>query len=129
MTIQDNAKILYVEDDEAIRELTSEILRSNGYDVVAASSSEEALRAFDAHDRFDLLVTDLRLPGIDGRELVKRARQTQADLRVVMVTGYPGEAAREDASVDERSTLLGKPFTLRQLLGCVRSALSQRLAT
>lgn len=121
MSSEPVAKILYVEDDEAVREMTRDILTSSGYEVVAASNAEAALAALAMHSHFDLLLTDLGLPGMDGRELVQRAQLNQADLRVVLVTGYGGADAASLTSPN--TSLLQKPFTLRELLHSVRQAL------
>lgn len=117
------AKILYVEDDEAVREMTQDILESSGYDVIAASNAETALTAIETHGRFDLLLTDLSLPGMDGRELAQRAQANQNDLRVVLVTGYAGADADSTSHLPPATGLLRKPFTLRELLNSVRQAL------
>lgn len=116
------AKILYVEDDEAIREMTREILESCGYDVVAASNAETALAALQSH-RFDLLLTDLRLPGMGGQELAQHAQLSQTDLRVVLVTGYAATDSDATSLLSPGTSLLRKPFTLRELLDSVRQAL------
>lgn len=121
MTSEPVAKILYVEDDEAVREMTRDILESSGYEVFAAGNAETALAALDTHGRFDLLLTDLGLPAMDGRELAQRARLHQPDLRVVLVTGYGGSDAA--SLISSNTSLLQKPFTLRELLHSVRQAL------
>jgi len=80
-------KILFVEDEENITEIYSDILTKSGYEVSIAQSAEEALKQL-THQRFDLLITDLRLPGKDGISLLKEAAHFQKDLPSIVITGY-----------------------------------------
>lgn len=80
-------KILFVDDEESITEIYSDILTKSGYEVSIAPSAEEALKQL-AHQKFDLLITDLRLPGKDGLSLLKEVDQLQKDLPRIVITGY-----------------------------------------
>lgn len=82
------ARVLLVEDDDVVRVLMQPILSGHGYEVVASGHPVEALAiAADAAEPFDLLVTDLSLPELNGRELAVRLRQTQPHLRVLFMSG------------------------------------------
>jgi CheY-like chemotaxis protein len=79
--------ILFVDDHEVLARLSCEILEMQGYRVVSAYSAEEALRKF-AHERFDMLVTDYRMQGMNGAELAALVRRSRPEMPVVIVTGY-----------------------------------------
>jgi hypothetical protein len=108
--------ILLVDDEASVLRATSAILRSAGYRVVEAPTPSEALLAA-THD-FDMLVSDIVLPGITGRELAKRIREHRPSLPVLFISGYvPEGRAQPDAD------LLSKPYTPEALLARVREAL------
>ena len=119
-------RILVVDDEGAVRALTSEILGTTGYTVRSAADGVEALRLIE-EEPFDLIVTDLRMPGMDGATLYRRVVEQWPDLeqRVLFVTGdIEGEPNAE--SLDSTSVrYLEKPFTTRQLVAAVRESLSR----
>ncbi|WP_437683295.1 ATP-binding protein [Sorangium sp. So ce131] len=119
--------VLVVEDDDAVRKLIVEVLERRGYGVLSAASGEEALGAL-AHDgveAIDLLLTDLVMPGMNGRELAERALAIQPRARVLYMSGYADDVL---AGVDpERETvMLQKPFTPEALAQRVRDMLDRR---
>jgi CheY-like chemotaxis protein len=83
--------LIVVDDDDGIRVLLEELLLDRGYDVVTAQNGSEGLDRIRREPRLSLLITDIRMPGIDGWELARRAREMRADLKVLYITGYPGE--------------------------------------
>lgn len=88
----ERAVILLVDDDEGVRTFAATALRAEGYDVVQAANGDAALSILTAGGRFAVMVTAIRMPGIDGWELAMRAREIQPDLGVVYVTAFsPGE--------------------------------------
>ena len=114
--------ILIVEDDEAMREFLSQAISRSGYYVEAVPDGAEALRRVE-QDHFDLLLTDIRMPGLDGIELARRARRRVPGLCVLLVTAYAGDAlgmADLDASCTE---VLSKPFNLNELIDRVETFL------
>jgi signal transduction histidine kinase/CHASE3 domain sensor protein/DNA-binding response OmpR family regulator len=113
-------RILVVEDDPLVRMTTLDMLAELGHDAVTASSGSEALRLLKAGPRCDLLLTDLGLPDIDGKELARRCRALQPDLRVVLATGY--STAPEDAG--DPVARLGKPFTIDDLAGVIGTTMA-----
>ncbi len=115
--------VLVVEDEQRVRHLTCDTLRELGYTVVQASDGEEALEQLRVQPRLDLLFTDIVMPGINGRELADRARETKPDLRVLYTTGYTRNAVVHNGIVDAGVSLLSKPFTMRQLAVRVRAML------
>src|ERR687884_119905 len=84
---QTPARILVVDDETPIRVTMSDMLRRRGYDVVAAASGEEALALL--HQRpFDLLLLDLRMPGLSGLDIAQRARELHPDAAIIILTGH-----------------------------------------
>jgi PAS domain S-box-containing protein len=113
--------ILLVEDEDAVRRLTAEVLREAGYRVADARSGQAALELFHSHgERFDLLVTDVVMPGMSGRDLAHRLRGRQPGLPVLFLSGYT-----EEHDEVEPDLLLPKPFTTETLRRHVRAVLDR----
>jgi two-component system, cell cycle sensor histidine kinase and response regulator CckA len=120
--------ILLVEDEGGIRALVRKILRRERYDVLEAGSAEEALSIARSHSgHIDLLLTDVMLPGIGGRELAEGMRQSVADLKVLYVSGYTEDESVRAGAFPPGSKFLQKPFTLSVLVGKVREALDAEI--
>ena len=109
------ALILLVEDDDGVRETTLDALRELGHHVVAASGGEAGLVHLRSEAAFDLLITDVVMPGMDGRELARRARLKRPSLRVLFITGYTPDTVFENGMVAAGDNLLVKPFSFSQL--------------
>ncbi|MFS0757560.1 PAS domain-containing protein [Noviherbaspirillum sp. 1P10PC] len=116
-------RVLVVEDNANLREMACELIRVLGYDALSAASAEEAL-AVPAHD-FDMLFSDISLPGMDGVALARRARLDNPDLKVVFATGY---GAAMDTSPALPYIILPKPYTLRRLEEAIGQAFQLPLA-
>jgi PAS domain S-box-containing protein len=116
--------ILLVEDEPAVQLLERRVLEMGGYEVLVASSGEEALRILDAHTgRVDLLVTDVVMPGMSGRELAEHVALRRPGLRNLFLSGYtPDEVLRQGVRAEE-AQFLQKPFTPSGLLTKVRDVL------
>ena len=120
-------RLLLVEDDRAVRELVERILRERGYKVTAAADGKEALRAFvAAPDQIDMVVTDLIMPGMSGRELVQAVSQIRPDLKALYVSGYTEDEIIRRGLHDPQIALLHKPFTADVLAEKVRLTLDAR---
>jgi CheY-like chemotaxis protein len=120
-----NETILLVEDDDHVRRSTKAILERSGYYVLSARSGSEALSlARDRAASIDLLVSDVIMPRMGGRELAGRLRETRPKLKTIFISGYAGEEAPHDAPVFD--TLLLKPFSARSLTDRVRQVLDGR---
>ena len=114
--------ILVVEDDDVVRMLTTDVLEELGYRVVAAADSTEALHSLDVDSDFDLLMTDVGLPGMSGHQLAEAARRLYPRLPVLFASGYVQGSQIESVSEMAGSQplegplgVIGKPFTLDQL--------------
>src|SRR5690348_14576722 len=91
--------ILLVEDEPAVRRLVAASLARAGYHVLEAHDGQQGLAIFAEHaDAVDLLITDLRMPEMDGQSLVRQLRDRSPELRVLCVSGYPGTAAELTSS-------------------------------
>ncbi|MGY0529287.1 response regulator [Stenotrophomonas sp. C-A] len=123
MTASRTPRILLVEDDVAIRELTQDVLKDSGYDITAVGDAESAVERLEQQPPFDLLISDVGLPGMNGRDLAEHAMARHPSLRVLLVTGYAGVSGADPHFLQNDVMLLKKPFTLRELLGTVRSTL------
>jgi two-component system, cell cycle sensor histidine kinase and response regulator CckA len=116
--------ILVVEDEGGIRALVRKILKRQGYQVLEASSGDEAMKvlAENGH-KVDLLLTDVMMPGMNGVELSQRALLSHGGLKVLFVSGYTDESVLEAGQFPPGTAFLQKPFTLGSLLGKVREVL------
>ncbi len=114
--------ILLVDDNESVRTMAQEVLVDAGYEVVACADGAEALAAIEQRD-FRLLLTDVGLPGISGRELADRARARLPAIRVLFITGYAEKAQDRQAFLGDGMDMLPKPFNLNALLRAVRQNL------
>ncbi|RMG58540.1 MAG: response regulator [Deltaproteobacteria bacterium] len=119
-------RILLVEDNEGIRETTKEILESAGYSVVPAASAEEALEIFERDSGFHLLLTDVILPGKNGRELMEELRARKKDLKVVFMSGYTDGVLFVNGVLYKGINFLQKPFTSLDVLKIVRQVLDEK---
>ncbi len=117
--------VLLVEDEPPILSLAKRILEQLGHTVLATSSPAEALRlASHAETRVDLLVTDLVMPGLNGRQLAERLTALRPGLKVLFLSGYFDEFAAHPPVYGARTTFLAKPFTAGELAVKVREALA-----
>lgn len=117
--------ILLAEDEQDVREVAREFLESGGYTVLEAQDGAAALRlAAEQNVAIDLLVTDMVMPGMTGRELVQRMQQLRPGFGVIYMSGYSEQTASETAQADRNMLLLTKPFSRGRILRAVREALS-----
>jgi CheY-like chemotaxis protein len=115
-------RVLLVEDDTVVRMVVRRMLESQGYDVTAFGDPHAALASAAMHD-FDLLVTDIVMPGMTGRELVEHIKANQPRLRVLYVSGYTESAVLARGVSTEQNALLQKPFSSAELGSTVRRLL------
>jgi CheY-like chemotaxis protein len=118
----DGRQVLVVDDEPDMLVNVARILRRGHYECVTAASGEEAMTLFQRR-RPDLILTDLRMSGMDGLALLRAVRQHASSVPVVIVTAYASEATAQEALAAGASAFLPKPFTGAQLLEVVRTAL------
>jgi DNA-binding NtrC family response regulator len=117
--------LLIVEDEAPLREVVAERLTDNGYDVVQAANGEEALERL-AEFAFDIIVTDLRLPGVDGGKVLEAAIARYPEIIVIVVTGYGTVKDAVEAIKRGAADFVTKPFQFDELIHALESALEQR---
>jgi len=112
--IQDTSKIniLFVEDESSVRAFGVRALKKKGFNVVAASSAENAL---EQEGNFNLLITDMVMPGMSGTELATEFKKRQSDVKIIIASGYSEEMARKELSGQEDFAFLSKPYSLGDL--------------
>src|SRR5262249_3949798 len=116
--------VLLVEDEESVRELVRVTLAARGYRVLEAENGEAGLRIAKEHgDSIDILITDVVMPGIGGRELARRLLQIRPDLGVLYLSGYTEDTILHQGALDAGTAFLQKPFTLQNLARKVREVL------
>jgi len=119
--------ILLVEDDPAVRVTTKRLLERAGYTVLAASDGREGLEIQSSHPHgIDLLLSDMVMPGMNGRELVSLIHEREPDLPVLLMSGYAEHVSRDPRFGQDRSLFIDKPFTLDSLLQNVRRAINHK---
>ncbi|MHC8344098.1 ATP-binding protein [Pseudomonas sp. RT6P73] len=117
---QKGETVLIVEDDPAVRVLVSAVLSELGYAFVEAGDADSAVPILDSGQRIDLLISDVGLPGMNGRQLAEIGRQYRPDLKVLFITGYAEHAAVRGGFLDPGMQMITKPFTFDLLTAKVR---------
>jgi len=118
-----SGSILVVEDDPEVRDLARRVLARSGYAVISATNASEALSVLSSRS-FDLVLTDVVMPGINGLEFAEILRLEQPGARVLFMSGYFDHSAPWSGALDPKTNLLQKPFTPQDLLARVRSLLA-----
>ena len=117
-------RVLVVEDEPAVRAVPVTILRDQGYEVVEAGDGREAIEQLQAGRPFDLLFTDVVLPGaMNGTEIAAEAKRLQPEIEVLYTTGYAENAVVHHGTLEPGVTLINKPYRRAELLGKIRATL------
>ncbi|WLI03969.1 ATP-binding protein [Pseudomonas sp. FP597] len=117
--------VLIVEDDPAVRVLVCAVLKELGYAYVEAGDANAAVPIIESEQRIDLLISDVGLPGMNGRQLAEIGRQIRPELRVLFITGYAEHAAVRGGFLEPGMQLITKPFTFDLLTAKVREMIKQ----
>ena len=112
--------VLVVEDEAVVRTLIVEVLHDLGYRALEAADGPAGLRLLQSSERIDLLVTDVGLPGINGRQLADQARVARHDLKVLFITGYAETAAMSSGFLEPGMAMMTKPFSTEALMSRIR---------
>jgi two-component system, cell cycle sensor histidine kinase and response regulator CckA len=119
--------ILLVEDDDDLRRVTRRILQNRGYTILEARHGGDALLLSERYTGdIDMLLTDVVMPQMNGRELSHKVRSLRPEMSVVYMSGYPDGAAVEQGLIDIQAKFLAKPFTPQELLDCIRLVLDAK---
>jgi len=119
------AKILIVEDDESVRTFTARAIAADGHAIDTAEDGDLGLAAIrEADGRYDLILSDIRMPAMDGIEMAKQASSEFPDLRILLMTGYAEQRERAADLQDIIVDVVPKPFTLNEIRLKVAKALA-----
>jgi len=110
------AHILLVEDDESLRKFLAQALIRAGHEVIDYGDGLDAHQRLQQGLDFDLLLTDIVMPGMDGIELAKRAAEMNAALKIMFITGFAAVALHPASNAPKQAKVLSKPFHLREIV-------------
>jgi CheY-like chemotaxis protein len=119
--------ILFIDDEQALVSMGQEFLELLGYDVVTETSSKDALALFIRQpERFDLVITDMTMPGMTGARLAQELRRIRPELPIILCTGFSRHLNEEEAKTIGIDAFLMKPFVLRELAETIRTVLHKQ---
>ena len=122
-----NERILFVDDEETLADLGEQLLKKLGYEVVAMTSSVDALELFRTKpDQFDLVITDMTMPKMTGEKLAKELKKIKTDITIILCTGYTSGISKQKIKKMDISAFVMKPFTIQELSIIVRKALDEK---
>src|SRR3954471_2185412 len=122
------ASILVAEDDQAVRDFVSRALAYYGHSVTTVADGSAALQAL-AERHYDLMLTDIVMPGMDGIALAAQATKDNPGMSVLMMTGFASEGQRAQAPHNAIDRVISKPFSLKEICSAVEEALEKRRTT
>lgn len=122
-SVRRNYTILVAEDNPAVREFITRALTSAGHDVTATTDGQQALDRLNKAT-YDLLVTDIVMPNVDGIALALKATSLQPELRIVMISGYAQERMRAHNIEALVHRIIAKPFSINEICDAVRDAMN-----
>jgi len=111
-------KILIVDDEPFVRDLLEKVLRRGGHEVVACATADDALAKLRS-SRFDLLLTDVVMPGMDGFDLLRRVKAVHPTIKVIVLTGYARMQSISDFLLYGADDYIAKPFQVHELVAAV----------
>ncbi|MYZ46000.1 response regulator [Schauerella aestuarii] len=122
-TARPEISVLAVDDEPLILDLLVESLRELGFQPVAASDGTRAVQVLAEGNAVDLLITDLQMPGMDGVELARKAREQRPNIPVLFISGYSPQFHGSEFNLGRGTSLLTKPFTHERLARAIKRAL------
>ena len=123
----DGETILVIEDEKVVRDLAVRVLTDLRYRVIEAADGPAGLNVLDSDEHVDLVLTDIGLPGLNGRQVVDAARIKRPDLLVLFMTGYAENAALADGFLESGMGLITKPFSMESLAGRIKDMIAERV--
>ncbi len=121
----EDVRILFVEDEDSVRTFAIRALKKKGYDVIGCNSAENALEQLEQDSNFDLLITDMVMPGKTGAELAAIVKEKIPNIKVILASGYSEEIAKRELSESENFEFMAKPFSLGDLTAKVFDVLNK----
>lgn len=126
-TLRGSGTILVVEDEDAVRSFISEALTALGYQIIAAANGEDAIRVFRQSPlKIDLVITDVIMPGMNGRELANQLSQINPSLKIIFASGYTDDHIVRTGVLDKDVDFIQKPYSIGQLSRKVREVLKEK---
>jgi CheY-like chemotaxis protein len=120
-------RVLLVEDEGLIRLLTAEVLHEEGFEVMEAWNGVEAIRLLDGPDGFDVLFTDVRMPGpLDGIDVAEHARRLDPSIPILVVSGYAVDLRKRLSALEPAAVFLSKPYNMTEIVDALRRLLATR---
>ncbi len=116
--------ILLVEDEDAVRLFAARALKNRGYTVIPCPSAEDALDVLKNNDNFDLLLTDMTMPGMDGANLAKKVKDLIPSIKIIIMSGFSEDIARGEIADNPDIHFLGKPFNTEQIVTKVKNIMA-----
>jgi CheY-like chemotaxis protein len=126
MLAGDGETVLVIEDEPLVRGLILEVLADLGFAALEATDGPGGLAVLQSRQRIDLLISDVGLPGLNGRQLADAARLLRPDLKVIFMTGYAEVAASATGFLEPGMSLITKPFTMTDLAAKIRATIGDR---
>lgn len=123
--MMEEQKILIVDDDEGVRDMLADFFRVLGYQPVIACNGEEALNLLEQHDVL-LVISDIKMPVMDGIEMLKRIRKKRGDLDVILITGYGPDYSWDSVKKAGASDYVSKPFSIDVIEKKVKSLIDKK---
>ena len=120
----ENIRILFVEDEDSVRTFAVRALKKKGYDVIGCNSAENALEYLENDTDFQLMITDMVMPGRSGAELAGIVREKIPGIKILLASGYSEEIARRELAGSDDFAFIAKPFSLGDLTKKVFSVLN-----
>jgi PAS domain S-box-containing protein len=120
-----NETVLVVEDEFVVRELIVEVLKELGYSTLEADDGPSALKILESKQRIDLVISDIGLPGLNGRQIIDAAREMRPSLKVLFMTGYAENAAIAAGFLEPGMSMITKPFAMEALATRIREMLEK----
>lgn len=126
VTLPGSEIVLVVDDEEMVRRLAARILKGNGYQVLEAGSGQDAVQLLQrASQQIDGVLTDVAMPGLNGRQLGETIFRCWPRVRVLYMSGFPAQRILDEGALDPASPFIQKPFTAEELTRKMRRVLSE----
>ena len=123
ITPKENLNILLVDDEDGVRMVAARALKAKGWQVTECGNAEQAIEQFQKDNNFDLLITDMVMPGMDGETLIKQIKMAHPKIRTILMSGYSEEFARHGSEQHDDFEFLAKPFELSGLIKKIKEVL------
>ena len=123
ITSKESLNILLVDDEDGVRMVAARALKAKGWLVTECGNAEQAIEQFQTRNDFDLLITDMVMPGMDGETLIKQVKSAYPKIKTILMSGYSEEFARHGSEQNDNFEFLAKPFELADLIKKVKEVL------